>query len=287
MKKITLFKTMFVAIPFIFCNISVSGQVVLSQIYGGGGNSGATYKNDFIELFNRGSVAVSLNGWSVQYASATGTTWTNQTNLPDVILNPGQYFLIQEAAGNNGTTDLPTPDATGTIIMSGTAGKVALCNNTTALTSADFTTFNPTGSSIVDFVGYGTTATNYEGNSPTSAPSNTTSIFRSSGGYVDTNLNSADFTTGTPNPKNSLNYQNPSTSLIPTFNIAAGKNIDIHSLYGNIIISTSVNQTIEIFNSVGQILFIRKAVEGVNTIPVSVKGLVLVKVGNQISKVIM
>jgi hypothetical protein len=59
-------------------------SIVISQIYGGGGNSGATLKNDFIELFNPGGVAVSVNGWSVQYASAAGTTW-QVTNLSGTI----------------------------------------------------------------------------------------------------------------------------------------------------------------------------------------------------------
>lgn len=45
------------------------GQVVISQVHGGGGNSGAVYKQDFIELFNKGTTAVSIAGWSVQYAS--------------------------------------------------------------------------------------------------------------------------------------------------------------------------------------------------------------------------
>jgi hypothetical protein len=49
-------------------------QVVISQVYGGGGNAGATLKNDFIEIFNRGTAAQNLTGWSVQYASATGST---------------------------------------------------------------------------------------------------------------------------------------------------------------------------------------------------------------------
>src|SRR5207249_585645 len=84
-------------------------QIVISQIYGGGGNSGATYKNDFIELFNRGAAPVNVTGWSVQYASATGTTW-QVTNLSGSI-SPGQYYLIQELAGAGGTTNLPTPDA--------------------------------------------------------------------------------------------------------------------------------------------------------------------------------
>jgi len=53
---------------------------VISQIYGGGGNSGATFTNDFVELFNPGSQPVSVAGWSVQYASSVGTTW-QVTNL--------------------------------------------------------------------------------------------------------------------------------------------------------------------------------------------------------------
>src|SRR6266850_126259 len=52
-----------------------STSIVISQVYGGGGNSGAVFKNDFIEIFNRGSAAVDITGWSVQQASATGTTW--------------------------------------------------------------------------------------------------------------------------------------------------------------------------------------------------------------------
>ena len=74
-------------------------QVVISQVYGGGGNSGAPLKNDYIELFNIGSTDVSLAGWSVQYASAAGTTWA-VTNITGT-LHAGQYYLVQEAAGAN------------------------------------------------------------------------------------------------------------------------------------------------------------------------------------------
>ena len=50
-------------------------NIVISQIYGGGGNTGATLRNDFVELFNRGNAPVSVTGWTVQYASASGATW--------------------------------------------------------------------------------------------------------------------------------------------------------------------------------------------------------------------
>src|SRR5205085_6044112 len=94
---------------------ALSSTIVISQVYGGGGNSGATLKNDFIELFNRGATAVNVTGWSVQYSPATGTITTpwQTTNLTAVTIQPGQYYLVQEAAGTGGTTNLPTPDATG------------------------------------------------------------------------------------------------------------------------------------------------------------------------------
>jgi len=88
---------------------ALSTTVVISQLYGGGGNTGATFRNDFIELFNRGGAAVSVTGWSVRYASSAGTSWA-ATSLSGTI-QPGQYYLVQEAQGAGGTTNLPTPDA--------------------------------------------------------------------------------------------------------------------------------------------------------------------------------
>jgi predicted extracellular nuclease len=54
---------------------AVSPNIVISQVDGGGGNSGATIKNDFIELYNRGTIPVDVTGWTVQYGSASGSTW--------------------------------------------------------------------------------------------------------------------------------------------------------------------------------------------------------------------
>src|SRR3546814_15237177 len=72
-------------------------QVVISQVYGGGGNSGATLKSDFIELHNNGSDTVSVEGWSVQYASSSGSTW-QVTPLAGRI-GPGAYYLVKQTAG--------------------------------------------------------------------------------------------------------------------------------------------------------------------------------------------
>ena len=178
---------------------AVSTSIVISQVYGGGGNGGSTYKNDFIELFNRGSVAASVNGWSVQYASSAGTTW-QVTNLTNVTIQPGQYYLVQEAQGAGGTTNLPTPDVTGTIAMSATAAKVALVNTTTALTGAC------PSATIVDFIGYGT-ANCFEG-AATAALTNTTAALRNNNGCTDTDSNSGDFTLGAPSPRNTASLFN-------------------------------------------------------------------------------
>ena len=167
--------------------------VVISQVYGGGGNSGATIKNDFIELFNRGTQPVSLAGWSVQYASAAGSSWQVTKISGSPVLQPGQYYLVQEAAGT-GAGALLTPDTTGTIPMSGTAGKVALVNDGNALSGAA-----PSGGTLVDLLGFN--AGYFEG---TNGPglSNTTAALRADGGCTDTDNNGSDFAAGTPNPRN-------------------------------------------------------------------------------------
>lgn len=180
------------------------GSLSISQVYGGGGNSGATYKNDFIEVFNRGSSAMSLNGYSVQYASATGASW-QVTPLTDVVLQPGRHYLVQEAAGAGGTLDLPAPDATGTINMSGTTGKVALVSSTTALSCG---TSCATNASVLDFVGFGT-ATDFEGTGAAPAPSNTTADLRAANGCTDTDQNATDFSAGAPAPRNTATAATP------------------------------------------------------------------------------
>ena len=180
---------------------TVSADVVVNEVYGGGGNSGATLTNDFIELHNNGTAAVDLSAWSVQYISAApgaATTW-QVTPLTGSIA-PGGSYLVQEAAGTAGTEALPTPDATGAVNMSGTNGTVALVNSQTALsckTAADCAA----DTTVHDLVGYGT-AVVHEGTADAPAASNTTSVSRDASS-TDTDQNGADFTAGTPGPVNS------------------------------------------------------------------------------------
>ena len=177
-----------------------SADAVIAEVYGGGGNSGATYTNDFIELGNRGTTAVDLTGWSVQYlpANPSATSQWQVTPLSGP-LTPDRRYLVQEAAGAGGTTPLPTPDAIGTIAMAATAGTVALVDTTTRLeckTAADCAA----DTRIRDLVGYGSAVVRETAPSP--ATSNTTSAARGAT-LADTDDNSVDFATGEPTPANS------------------------------------------------------------------------------------
>lgn len=184
---------------------ALSSTIVISQVYGGGGNAGAPYQNDFIELFNRGNTSVSLAGWSVQYASATGTgLFSANVVALSGSLAPGQYYLVQLGSGGANGVPLPTPDATGTINTSATGGKFILANTTTGLAcNGGSTPCSPTQlAQIIDLVGYGN-ANFYEGSGAAPTLSNTTAALRNGNGCTETDNNSSDFAVAAPNPRNS------------------------------------------------------------------------------------
>ncbi len=195
--------------------VDLGSDVVISEVYGGGGNSGAPFRNDFIELYNKGAAAVSVEGWSVQYASASGTSWSSPTPLTGAV-PAGGYYLIAEAAGaNTAAPPLPTPNASGTLAMSGTGGKVALVKNGTAPLGCAAAC--STAANVVDFVGYGA-ANDSAGGHPTPTLSNTTSAQRTVTPFTNTGDNLADFTTGAPTPNAAGTTPAPGTncSAAPT-----------------------------------------------------------------------
>jgi hypothetical protein len=173
-----------------------SSDIVISQVFGGGSSSGTPFANDYVELFNRTTAAVSVTGWSVQYASASGSSWV-KANLSGTI-PPGGYYLVAMAAGASGAS-LPAPDASGSIGMSASSGKVALVTNQTLLTCASACLPNL---AIRDFVGYGS-ANQSEGGAAAPTLSATTAALRADAGCTDTDNNRADFTVSTPAPRSS------------------------------------------------------------------------------------
>jgi PKD repeat protein len=193
---------------FAFTSAAQTGHVVISQVYGGGGLNGATYTHDFIELFNPTGSAVSLAGWSVQYTSATGTSW--QSTALSGTIAPGGYFLVRQSSSNSSIgAPLPTPDVIGNMSMSAGAGKVVLLSTSTLIAAG---TSCPSGPNVVDRVGYGSTSNCFEGTGPTPTLSATFAAIRQGGGCVDTNNTPADFVVGLPSARNSAS---PATYCYP------------------------------------------------------------------------
>jgi DNA/RNA endonuclease G (NUC1) len=189
-------------------DLSKGGGVVISQIYGGGGNSSATYNHDFVELHNAGPAAVSVDGWSVQYASATGTGAFQPAALHGSIA-PGGYYLVQLAGGATGI-DLPAADATGGLNLSASAGKVALADQATSLGCNGGTTpcSAAQAAHIVDLVGFGN-ANYFEGTGTApGAGGNDKAIFRKQDGNQDTDDNADDFAAALVAPRNSASPPN-------------------------------------------------------------------------------
>ncbi|MFI5953545.1 lamin tail domain-containing protein [Cryptosporangium sp. NPDC051539] len=209
---------------------STPADLVISQVYGGGGEPGSIWTNDYVELINRGDEPVDLAGWSVQFAPPRNRSWA-VTALSGRIPAGGRY-LVAEAGGRNGTTRLPPADVKGSIDLGSTSGKVALVKNTAPLHCVASCT---TVEGVRDFVGYGN-AEDAEGRPAPSLSSTTAAIRRdikvssgrgtssieddpggpagvendqnpqngigglSSAGGIDTNDNSADFVAATPSP---------------------------------------------------------------------------------------
>ena len=177
-----------------------SPDALIAEVYGGGGNSGATLTQDFVELANAGAAPIAVDGWSVQYlpASASASSQWQVTPLTGSIAAGGR-FLVAQAKGAGGTVELPAPDVTGTIAMGGSGGTIALVTATTPLTcktAADCAA----DARVRDLVGYGSSTVVRE-TAPTANPGNTTSAARPA--LIDTDNNAADFAVGAPTPVNS------------------------------------------------------------------------------------
>ncbi len=206
-------------------SVWAANPVRISQVYGGGGNSGAYYRYDYVELFNSSSEPINIEGWAILYATSSGSTFGGPSNsyvrCPVGATIPAcGYYLFQCASGAN-TSALPlpvTPDVVGNIAMQASSCKIGLVSSGTSGSCA---------TSFIDLVATGSSSACWEGTGPTGAMSNTTAAVRKLGGMTDTDNNVGDFTITTCNQvlpiHNSASATNPSCSVVPTIPESWGK----------------------------------------------------------------
>ncbi|BCW18066.1 multifunctional nuclease/2',3'-cyclic-nucleotide 2'-phosphodiesterase/5'-nucleotidase/3'-nucleotidase [Arthrobacter sp. NtRootA9] len=167
-----------------------SSPVVINEAYLSGGSSGAAYKNKFVELYNTSDAPVSLDGWSIQYRSATGTGAPNGVAALSGSIPAKGHYLIQ--GGSNGTAgaDLPKPDVATSLNPSGTTGTIVLAKQPAAVALSTGSVVATEG--VADLLGYGTSNT-FETRVAAGPSSNTDVRSLNRTGGADSNSNAADF----------------------------------------------------------------------------------------------
>jgi hypothetical protein len=205
--------------------------VVIRQVYVSGGAAGALFRHDFVELYNRSRAPVSLAGWSLQFAPPIGNgnfgaTESAITELPNVLLQPGQSYLVQEASDGGAGEVLPQADVIDATpaALGDAGGKIALASSQTSLACNGTSAFCSTTAStqIVDLIGYGN-ANYYEGILAAPALSSGSALTRSRNGCTDINSNGsdfasvpADFTLSAPVPRSGISPNSPCAPVLPT-----------------------------------------------------------------------
>jgi len=184
---------------------SGSTDVVISQVYTRGGEPGATFRNDFIEVFNRGVTTINLADYSLVIsttgAGATPDVTVGFGSTSNIPIGPGQYLLFQlGSSGNAGALIIVPAEFNDISINLGSAsGKIAIVQSKSSAPLGCPLGQDP---SVADYVGYGP-ASCAEGGAPVTAPATTNvALFRQLSGCIDTDRNAADFSTGTPAPRN-------------------------------------------------------------------------------------
>jgi Peptidase C10 family/Spi protease inhibitor/Lamin Tail Domain len=233
-------------------------SVLITQVYGGGGNSGATYKSDFIELYNTTNSDINISGWSLYYSAATSSATNLKYEFPtNTIIKANSYFLVK---GGDGTGTQPswniTFDATCTLNLSGSAGKVILLKSNAAFTLSASPTIDEIINNVdfMDYVPFGTTAIPVWGSAMSANTTNTTSARCKfvNGQYQYTKDIGNDFEIVTANPRNSITTGSISVAenLITVFvvekmlyikGIEYNQDVDIYNIAGLKIYSTKVS----------------------------------------------
>lgn len=105
-------------------------KIVIFDVYGAGGNSGATYKYDFVILYNNTDQDIDLSSYYFYYASSNSDAFTNANtrSLTGIIYHNSYYLIRCNSNGDNGS-DVPSYNANySDILMGASGGKVAISN---------------------------------------------------------------------------------------------------------------------------------------------------------------
>ncbi|WP_285320568.1 ExeM/NucH family extracellular endonuclease [Pseudarthrobacter sp. lyk4-40-TYG-27] len=169
-----------------------TSPVVINEAYLSGGSSGAAYKNKFVELYNGSNAPVSLDGWSVQYRSATGTAAPSAVAALSGSIPAKGYYLVQGGSNGANGADLPAPDlVAGALNFGGSGGTIVLAKQPTAVGLPTGSAVEPAG--VADLLGYGSSNT-FETKAAAAPASNTDVKSLNRTGGADSNSNAADFT---------------------------------------------------------------------------------------------
>ena len=252
-------------------------DVIITQVYGGGGNSGATYKSDFIELFNTTNSDVDVSGWCLYYLGATSSTTNIKYEFPiNSIIKAKKYFALK---GADGTGTQPawslSFDATSTLALGGTAGKLILLRSNAAFTLSTSPTIEEIVNNVdfADYVPYGTTSVPIWGSAMTSNTASTTAAKRKfvSGKYQYTKNIGNDFEVAVAEPHNSL------MTVVKSIN---NDNIKVFAFNKTLYVSGNIyDEDIAIYNMTGSKVFNSKSIS--NSIPLNnlSSGIYIVRIG--------
>ena len=171
----------------------------ISQVYTRGGEAGATYQNDYVELFNAGNTTIDLKGWALLVDTFEGDTESSLgSSFNSFSVPPGMHVLLSYLGNGSNGQPLPKDDfGPGVVGLGSTRGNIIL------LPPGQPVPFGCAAqmAAAADSLSYGSATCSVSEGPPAPAPPSNKSLTRIEGGCTDTNNNLNDFLFADPNPR--------------------------------------------------------------------------------------